>query len=114
MSDSIIDLRDEKGVLVAKVAVAELDMITGDEFQKQLEAVAPRVSSSRVVLDFSVVEFIQSQGLRAVIVFRNAVKAAGGRVAVCGLRPAVRQVFALANLESIFEIHEDLAAAIGD
>ena len=74
MSDSIIDLRDEKGVLVAKVAVAELDMITGDEFQKQLEAVAPRVGSSRVVLDFSVVEFIQSQELLQVVVVKAILK----------------------------------------
>jgi anti-anti-sigma factor len=67
---------------------------------------------TRVVIDCGNVEVIASEGLRTLMLLSQRLEAAGGRLALCGLRPDVRGVLDVAGLEGRFVIAEDSADAI--
>lgn len=112
MSESLVELRNENGVFVAKVTAASLDTILGAELTDQLKALVPRIGSGPAVLDLSGVHFMQTQGLRAALLIYKAVKAAGGRVCICISNVQVRGMFATTKLDSVLEIHPDMTAAM--
>ncbi|MEI8235023.1 MAG: STAS domain-containing protein [Verrucomicrobiota bacterium] len=64
-----------------------------------------------LLVDLSRVTFIGSPGLAVLIQARQEVHAYGGRLALFGLRGAVRTVFHLAELDRVFRIFPDQAAA---
>jgi anti-sigma B factor antagonist len=67
--------------------------------------------ASEVVLDLSGVDFVDSAGVGVLVgLFKNA-RLRGGRVRFCGLTPGVRSVLEIIQLDRIFEIYDDVAAA---
>lgn len=69
---------------------------------------------SRLLLDLAGVDYISSSGLRSLLVVAKAIKAAQGRIALCRLSPAGREVMALSGFQSIIRCWEDPAAARED
>ena len=49
--------------------------------------------------DFATVEALSSTVLAVLLALHKSLRAQGGRLAVCGLRPEVREVFVLTGLE---------------
>lgn len=74
----------------------------------ELSAEAP----SRIVLDMTSVEFIDSSGLGAIV---GAMKllAPDRRLELAGLSGAAEKVFTLTRMDTVFRIHPDPAAALG-
>ncbi|MDD5350841.1 MAG: STAS domain-containing protein [Chthoniobacteraceae bacterium] len=66
---------------------------------------------SWLLVDLSQVTFIGSPGLAVLIQARQYIQAYGGRLALFGLREAVRTVFHLARLDLVFRIFPDQEAA---
>jgi anti-sigma B factor antagonist len=67
--------------------------------------------ASDVVLDLSGVDFLDSAGVGVLVgLFKNA-RLRGGRARFCGLTPGVRSVLEIIQLDRIFEIYDDVAAA---
>ena len=65
-----------------------------------------------VVVDLSDVEFLDSAGVGVLVgLFKNA-RLRGGRARFCGLTPGVRSVLELIQLDRIFEIYDDVEAAV--
>jgi len=65
-----------------------------------------------VVVDLSGVEFLDSAGVGVLVgLFKNS-RLHGGRARFCGLTPGVRSVLELIQLDRIFELYDDLEAAI--
>jgi anti-anti-sigma factor len=67
---------------------------------------------SRVVVDFSAVDYISSAGLRVMLALAKRTRDAKGGVALCGLGDAVRQVFELAGFLPLFATAESQGAAV--
>jgi len=64
-----------------------------------------------VVLDLAGVDFLDSAGVGVLVgLFKNA-RLRGGRARFCGLTPGVRSVLEIIQLDRIFEIYDDVAAA---
>jgi anti-sigma B factor antagonist len=64
-----------------------------------------------VLVDLSCVEFLDSAGVGVLVgLFKNA-RMRGGRVRFCGLKPGVRSVLELIQLDRIFEIYDDVDTA---
>lgn len=77
-------------------SIAEL----GDE----LVALVEGEQRKNLVLSFTNVEFLSSAALNKLIVLNNKVKAAQGKLKLCGLRPEILEVFKITRLNQLFVI----------
>jgi anti-anti-sigma factor len=65
-----------------------------------------------LAIDLSKLDYISSAGLRVLLIVAKKVQKAQGKVALCGLTPNVREIFAISGFDAIFSIQPDAAAAI--
>ena len=87
-----------------EVRTSRLDAAAAPEFKREMgDRFADR--PSRALLDLSGVEFIDSTGL-GVLVSLLKLMGPQGRIAVLGARPAVRRLFEITKLNSLFTICE--------
>jgi len=71
---------------------------------------------SRLLFDFAAVTLVTSAGLRALLLVAKRMKAEGGVFALCGVPPAVREVFDISGFSPLLNIHgsrSDGLAAVG-
>jgi anti-anti-sigma factor len=67
---------------------------------------------TRLVVDFTSVEYISSAGLRVLLMLAKKLQSTGGRLVLCAMPESVRLVFELAGFLPIFEIEETRDAAL--
>lgn len=89
---------ESRGVHVLRL-IGELDLVHADAVQHALLAVA----GSDVVADMGALEFIDSQGLSALLVARRRIEEAGHRLRLRGARDATRRVFEAAGLADVLD-----------
>ncbi len=112
MRGTPLEIREETadGVLVL-APVGRIDAVTSNELEARLLAlVAAR--GVRLVVDLQGVEYISSAGLRVFLRVAKRLKEQSGRLALCALGPAVRQVFELAGFLALFEVETERALAL--
>lgn len=80
----------------------------GEELYQLVEEQARR----RLVLDFSGVEFFSSAAIGKLISLNGKLKARGGVMKLCDLRPEILAVFRVCKLDRVFEIRQDRADAM--
>jgi anti-sigma B factor antagonist len=93
-----------KGVLLA--VEGQVDLNTSPELRARLRESLER-KLNPIVVDLTKVGFIDSSGLATLIEALQAVGKYGGRLRLCGLAPAVKNLFKLSNLISIFDIRDN-------
>jgi stage II sporulation protein AA (anti-sigma F factor antagonist) len=74
-----------------------------------LEAV--KTGPQNVLLDFSQLDYISSAGLRVLLVVTRALQEKQGAMALCALKPALKNVFDIAGFSQFFPIHTSLEEA---
>jgi anti-sigma B factor antagonist len=67
---------------------------------------------SAVLLNFVDVEFLSSAALGKLITLDKKVKAAGGKLKLCNIRPQIYEVFAITKLNKLFEIKDNQDEAV--
>lgn len=67
---------------------------------------------NQLVIDLSVVTFVDSSGLGALIGALRRTRAHGGDLLLVCPDPELRQAFKLCDLDRVFELHADLDAAV--
>jgi anti-sigma B factor antagonist len=90
----------------------ELDLAGAPELSRALASI-PATASTRVVVDLTKLAFMDSTGLRALIVAAKALAATGGTLTLAGPRPAVQRLFELVRLSEVIPIESSLDAALG-
>lgn len=68
-----------------------------------------------LVVDFADVDFVSSAGLRVMLMAAKRIKAAKGRMIVCGLNEGITKVFEVSGFMAIFTVHptrEDAFSAL--
>ncbi|MGO9112480.1 MAG: STAS domain-containing protein [Thermoguttaceae bacterium] len=83
-----------------------------EELGSQLYKALEFKKGSKLVIDFSLVEFLSSATIGKLISLNRKVNLAKSALRLCSLRQEIRDVFHLCNLERVFDIREDQAAAI--
>jgi len=68
----------------------------------------------KIVCDFSMVEYINSTGLRILLSAAKMMARSGGKIAMCSLKPQVRNVFEIAGFTQIFRISVSCEEAVRD
>jgi anti-anti-sigma factor len=82
-----------------------LDGAQVEDLGEALLRLASDPGRARMRLDFGAIEFLSSAVLPVLLSLRQALQAQGGRLALCGLRPGVREVFVIAGLEQALNVH---------
>ncbi|CUS03110.2 putative Anti-sigma-B factor antagonist [Candidatus Promineifilum breve] len=112
MAESIvnIEVEDLKRVELVKVN-GRIDSSNAAEFDNVLKEVVGR--KHNVVLEMSGVDYISSAGLRAMIALLRECKKHKGNVRLANPSERVVEVLALAGLDSLFDVYDSEAAAVG-
>ena len=87
-----------------------VDAAVAIQFKDTMRQIASEYPQSRVVLDMSEVNFLDSSGLGAVVA---TMKLLGPerKLELAGLTPTVAKVFRLTRMDTVFKIHATLADA---
>jgi anti-sigma B factor antagonist len=102
-------LLDEQTTVVA--VGGEIHVSTAPEFSRLLIA-AIAEGRTRMVLDLTDVDFIDSTGLSVLLNILRRVTRAGGRMALVCTNPTVLRLFEITRLDSTFEICAEIAPAV--
>jgi len=78
----------------------------------QLFALIEEDGRQKIVLDFSNVEYLSSAALGKLITMDKKVKAAKGKLRLCAIRPDIYEVFAITKLNKLFDMKDNLEAAL--
>ncbi|HAQ65347.1 MAG TPA: anti-sigma factor antagonist [Bacteroidales bacterium] len=65
-----------------------------------------------MILDCSAMDYVSSSGLRVFLMILKKIKSVGGSLVLCGLQPAIYNVFEISGFLSIFSIRDSLDQAL--
>jgi anti-sigma B factor antagonist len=110
MAEDLILETGDRGDLTVVTVKGEVDLHTAPSLK---ESVADLVSSgrSRIAVDLSGVEFMDSTGLGVLIGALKRCREAGGSLALVSPREPVLKVLAITGLDKVFSIHTDVEQA---
>ena len=93
---------------------SRIDQSSADGFQAALvpHLAACAKDGAPLILDFSSVEYISSVGLRVLMLAARQATAQGGRIAIAGLQPVVKEVFEISRFNLLFKIFDSVDAAL--
>ncbi len=105
-------LSHEQQESVAVVTVTDqLDARNSQEAKDFFRALIER-GETRIVVDLSELEFVDSSGLGALVTAIKTARQAGGDVRLCSLTQAVKTIFELTRLTRVFDLFDDRASAV--
>ncbi len=103
---------EKKGSAAILRLKGRMDVATTADFDQACDAVI-REGGKQLVLDLSGLEYISSAGLRSILGVDKRIKAQAGRLALCGLKGMVKEVFHISGFTVMFSIHDTAEAALG-
>ena len=89
-----------------------LDEANIQELGQELFQLIEEENRTKLLLNFSNVEFLSSAALGKLITLDKKVKAHGGLLKLSNIRPEIYEVFAITKLNKLFDIKDDEAAAL--
>lgn len=89
-----------------------LDERSHVDAERELVALVAGAGQARLVLDCAGLEYLSSAGLRALISSYKRMKARGGAIALCELRPDVREIIEISGLRAVFQLHATRVEAL--
>lgn len=100
-----IDIEEVGDVTVAKFVDKKiLDEANIQVIGNNLFALIDEDGRRKIVLDFTLVEYLSSAALGKLITMDKKAKAAKSKLRLCGIRPEIYEVFAITRLDKIFDI----------
>lgn len=100
-----------QGDIVVLAPIGRINNDTSAAFQTRLlDSVGS--AASKVLIDFSSVEYISSAGLRTLMMASKQSKASNGRIAVAALAPVVKEIFTISRFTLVVQVFETTAQAI--
>lgn len=89
-----------------------LDESNIQQLGNELFRLVEEEKKSKLLLNFSNVEFLSSGALGKLITLDKKVKAHDGVLKLSNIRPEIYEVFAITKLNKLFDIKDDEAAAL--
>ncbi|MDH4199913.1 MAG: STAS domain-containing protein [Spirochaetia bacterium] len=86
--------------------VGRLDVAVSAELEDQLVKSVEENSIDKLVLNMENVEYMSSSGFRVAIALLRKLTDKGGTLKICNLKPAVKRIFDVIELTSLFEIFD--------
>ena len=91
-----------------------LDAANIEGLGDELFSLVENDNRNRLVLNFTGVEFLSSAALNKLIILDKKIKSHSGKLALCDLRPEIKEVFAITRLDQLFTISDSEQAALAD
>jgi anti-sigma B factor antagonist len=88
-----------------------LDSATVPELERQVLSMLEG-DQRHLVLDFSELDYINSAGLRVLVMGYQRLTPLGGQVVICGVKDYIAEVFDVSGYNRIFRMSPDLDQAI--
>lgn len=109
--DTQIDKQGRVSVVRSK---GRLDFSAAADFQARVDQAlaGDGAAPAAVIIDAAGLEYVSSAGLRVFLVGARNAKGAGVGFGVCGLVPAVSEVFALSGFDRIIKVSASVDDAI--
>ncbi|HEY0983058.1 STAS domain-containing protein [Schlesneria sp.] len=105
MGQRRIDIEEVNDVTVAKFVDKKiLDEANIQAIGNNLFALIDEDGRRKIVLDFSLVEYLSSAALGKLITMDKKAKAAKSKLRLCSIRPEIYEVFEITRLNKIFDI----------
>lgn len=89
-----------------------LDATAIEELGEELFGLVETDHRKSLLLNFTGVEFLSSAALNKLIILDKKVKASGGRMRICELRPEIAEIFAITRLDKLFDIRGNEQTAL--
>ena len=89
-----------------------LDVAVSGEIEEFLIDSIDNKNMKQLVLNMDDVEYMSSSGFRVMISLLRKLKDAGGGLKICCVRPAVKRIFDVIELTTLFDMHETEEAAL--
>ncbi len=70
------------------------------------------VGEQQLVLDFSQLDYISSAGLKTLLVVLNKLPPLHGTIALCSLKPYLKEIIDIAGLTALFPVYPSRAEAL--
>ena len=97
--------------LVVRILESRLGADRATEFKEQVRQYIHE-GNRAIVLDLSLVDFLDSTGLGAIVALYKTL-AKDGSISVCGVRDSLGRMFQLTRMDRIFQIHPTVEEAVG-
>ena len=95
------------GVWVLFTVRGRLDAQTAPKLDEEL---LPEIEKRLdIVLDFSELEYISSMGIRSIMQAVKKTYELNHRVAICGMRPVVKEVLSSARIDALLDVYDNLS-----
>ena len=91
--------------------VGEVDVFSAPNLAEQLTQLFD-AGRRTVVVDLTLVTFLDSTGLGTLVAARNRAEEAGGQLPIIGSGERVLKLFRITGLDEVFEIYPSIEAAI--
>jgi anti-sigma B factor antagonist len=108
-----LEVKTVEGVTVVRFPAARI--VEEEDIQatfEELQGLLDKKGKREVVLDFRKVKFLSSAVLGRLMVTYKKMRAAGGRMILCGIARDILEVFQITRLDAVFTIKEDEEAAL--
>lgn len=103
-----IDIEDVGDVTVVRFVDRRiLDENNIQIIGNQLAGLVDEDGRRKIVIDFNDVEYLSSAALGKLITLDKKVRAAKGKLRLCGIRPEIYEVFKITRLDKVFSIFDD-------
>lgn len=102
------------GDVTVLTPIGRIDHTNSEAFRA---ALAPHVERSlaeggRLVIDLSRVDYISSAGLHTFLLAAKQARSGGATIVVAALRPVVKEIFEISRFTLLFEVFNDVDAAL--
>lgn len=67
---------------------------------------------ANLIINLSELQYISSAGLRVILVVAKDIKVKNGKIVICSMTESVRKVFDISGFTSIFDIQDNIEAAL--
>lgn len=97
------------GTLIVRAMEPRIDAAVAIQFKDRMREIL-QTPASRIILDLSLVGFLDSSGLGAVVAVMKML-GPDRRLDLAGLTPTVEKVFRLTRMDTVFTIHAEVPDA---
>ena len=109
---AVAAVEQQPNVVIIRALVESFDEENVRRFQGEVRAAADTNAGLPVVLDLAKVNFMPSMSLAALVRLVTEFRSRKQRLVLAGLQPQVREIFMLTRLDRLFELQDDVAAAV--
>jgi anti-sigma B factor antagonist len=106
-----IQKKKEKQILIVTTS-GRLDALSAPIFEENLSQSLAE-GETRLLVDFSDLQYISSAGLRSLLVLTKKLKTVQGELYFAGIRGPVAEVFKISGFNNLFKIFDSPEEALG-